>query len=55
MQPCTNEAVEASQDAVFEVAIELARLDRRLAQIAMSLPLPADVGDLFEELSLIHI
>ena len=50
MQPCTNEAVMASQDAVFEVAIDLSRLGRRLAQIATSLPLPADVDDLFEEL-----
>ncbi len=49
MQPCTNEAVRASQDAVFEVAIDLARLDRRLAQIATSLPLPVDVYDLLED------
>jgi hypothetical protein len=45
----TNEAVMASQDAVFEAAIELARVNRRLAQIATSLPLPADVDDLFED------
>ncbi len=49
MQLCTNEAVRASQDSVFEVAIELARLDRRLAEIATSLPLPADAEDLFKE------
>ena len=49
MQLCMNEAVRASQDAVFEVAIELTRLDRRLAQIATSLPLPADVGELLED------
>ncbi len=49
MQLCTTEAVVAGQDAVFEVAIELARLDRRLAQIAGSLPLPVDVLDQFED------
>ncbi len=49
MQVCTTETVVAGQDAVFEVAIELARLDRRLAQICGSLPLPADVLDLFED------
>ncbi len=41
--------VLSSQDAVFEVAIELTRLDRRLAQISTSLPLPADVDDVLEE------
>ncbi len=49
MQLCTTETVVAGQDAVFEVALELARLDRRLAQIADSLPLPADVFDQFED------
>jgi hypothetical protein len=37
-----------NQDAVFEVALELTRLKRRLAQVSASLPLPVDVDDVFE-------
>lgn len=36
------------QNAVFEVALELIRLKRRLAQVSASVPLPADVDDVFE-------
>jgi hypothetical protein len=49
MQAIVSTLLQAGQDATFEVAIELARLDRRLAQIAESLPLPVDSEDLFEE------
>ncbi len=37
------------QDAAFEVALELTRLTRRLSQIAAAIPLPADIGELFED------
>lgn len=41
--------LEICQDETFEVALELARLDHRLARIAESLALPADVEDLFND------
>ncbi len=37
------------QDAALAVALELMRLDHRLAQLAASIPLPADVETLFED------
>jgi len=43
--------LESCQNEAFEVALELARLDYRLARIAESLPLPADVEDLFNDRS----
>jgi hypothetical protein len=41
--------LESCQNEAFEVALELARLDHRLARIAESLPLPVDVEDLFND------
>ncbi|NJM55164.1 MAG: hypothetical protein HC841_03910 [Verrucomicrobiae bacterium] len=41
--------LESCQDETLEVALELARLDQRLARIAESLPLPVDVEDLFND------
>jgi hypothetical protein len=34
--------ISVSQQAVFEVAVELARQDKRLAELAAALPLPED-------------
>ncbi len=43
-----NGLLLTSQNAVFEVAIELVRLKRRLAQVSSSLPLPVDIDEVFE-------
>jgi hypothetical protein len=46
--PNWNPAIRAVRSEVLEVVVELVRLDHRLFEIAQSLPLPADVGGMWE-------
>lgn len=46
--PTWNPAIRAAQSQVLEVVVDLVRLDHRLFEITQSLPLPADLGGMWE-------
>lgn len=44
-----NPSMHAAQSTIFEVALELTRLDRRLFELVQALPLPSDVFEMWED------